>query len=550
MTYQTIANKIIRESIKSAVFIDEKALSFYEKEKTVSIPYEEELSKALYENFKANGISLAIHKFVIGNEKETNIIKYLFDDRDLVLLDWKLDGEEGEGFSLKLLSNIVNRSNIHFCVIYTSDSDLTRIYASLLSYFSGRDNLFYSKIKDKFEAYEDVLLPIFSKFNLFNLHDTDYRRIIGELNRIDFDFVKQIREATSASNAILALKHLKYSFENYPKADSVQPEPEYELLSFDQKTLVINNTIITIVNKENNASLDAEFLIKKFSDQISLSKNSFTQLLGLEMQTTFSAQSSFIDSSLLKVSKEALLKHRTYLIDREKTDMSFKSLIKNVLIEHATMSLRSADLSLLDDNFLNHMIIDRKEDPSDASLMAMNVFYNSVKLNRLNHNISPVVNFGDVFVNECNEYFICITALCDCLRPDKIKSNYFFAKGTPIDKDLALRLGDSAFISFLSENIVVSWVTNNPNQADISQKYIPVYIKPLTYNIKQNGIKDNKIEIRRLITIESNEIKDNGDFDWLTLDYVTTIRPNYAQRIANHAFTHPVRVGVEFVKKD
>ena len=31
------------------------------------------------------------------------------------------------------------------------------------------------------------------------------------------------------------------------------------------------------------------------------------------------------------------------------------------------------------------------------------------------------------------------------------------------------------------------------------------------------------------------------------IKYITTLRPNYAQRIANHAFIHPVRVGVDFV---
>jgi len=30
--------------------------------------------------------------------------------------------------------------------------------------------------------------------------------------------------------------------------------------------------------------------------------------------------------------------------------------------------------------------------------------------------------------------------------------------------------------------------------------------------------------------------------------YITTIRQNYAQRISNHAFSYPLRVGVDFVK--
>lgn len=35
----------------------------------------------------------------------------------------------------------------------------------------------------------------------------------------------------------------------------------------------------------------------------------------------------------------------------------------------------------------------------------------------------------------------------------------------------------------------------------------------------------------------------------LELMYISTIKQNYAQRIANQAFVHPARVGVNFIKK-
>lgn len=548
MTYQETANQIIKESIKSAIFIDEKALSCYDAKSETEI-YEESLSQELFKKFKECGISLAVHRFKVGNENESILKKYLFDNRDLVLLDWKLDGEQGEDYSLQFLSEIVNRTNIHFCVIYTSEPSLDAIYGNILSYFSGKTKGFYSSLKEKFEAYEDDLNPLFGRFNSFNLSSNGH--LIPELNKIETGFIEKLKTETQISDGLNALKHLKIAFDKYSKSITAQPEPEYEILSPDQKTIVINNTIISIVNKANEATSDAHGIIEKFSNQIANSKNSFTQLLGLEMQSVFSSQSSFIDASLLKVSKEALLMHRKHLLEKENTDIPFKALVKNVLIEHANISLRSAKLSLLNNDVLDSLVTaasNRK--PSDEELMSMNVFYNSVKLNHNQHDTVHRVNFGDVFVNGNKEYFICITALCDCLRPDKIKSNYFFAMGRPIDINLALRLGDSAFISFLSENVVVSWVAQEIGEEDDSHKFKPVYIKPLSYNLKNPKITDNKIEIRRLITEESMDDRDNGDFDWQTLDFITTIRPNYAQRIANHTFTHPVRVGVDFVKKN
>lgn len=545
MPYQTAANNIIKESIKSAVFIDENALPFYGKENE-TIVYEEQLSKELYNNFKDAGISLAVHKYQVGNENQDDLLNYLFNNRDLVLLDWKLDGEQGEEYSLKLLSNIVKKSNIHFCVIYTSEPDVNSIFGSILSYFSGQDKSYYEKIKGKFEADEDELLPILDNFNMFNILSNG--RLVGSLNNIEQGYLNKIIDETGVKQGMYALKHLKIAFDNYPKADEPCLEPEYDLISSDQKTLVINNTIISIVNKkeQDGADSDANTIIERFSNQISNSKNSFTQLLGFEMQSIFANQSSFIDANLLKVSKEALLKHRNNLIDKEGSDLAFIELIKNVLIEHAGMSLRSSKIQLLEKELLDKLVEQADNgSPSMDSLMAMNVFYNSAVLNSEKNGINLNINFGDVFI-ENNEYYLCVTALCDCLRPDKIKSNYFFVKGKPIEKDIALQLGDTAFISFIDEETAVSWVAVDED-SDNHNQFKPVYIKPLTFNVKSSEITDGKIEIRRIITKEMDVTKDKGDFEWRIINYKTTLRQNYAQRIANHAFTHPTRVGVDFV---
>ncbi|NOQ24351.1 MAG: hypothetical protein GQ564_03230 [Bacteroidales bacterium] len=544
MAYQTAANQIIKDSIKSAIFIDENALPFYGVESESTI-YEEQLSKELFNNFRDNGISLAVHKFEIGNEIQLGLKQYLFDNRDLVLLDWKLDGEQGEDYSLKLLSDVVKKSNIHFCVIYTSEPDINSIYGSILSFFSGRDRAFYEKLKEEFEADENELREILANYNLFNTNSNG--RLVGALDKIEKGYLNKIIEFAGISQGMEALKHLKLAFDNYPKSDIPQIEPEYDLLSREQNTLVINNTIISIVNKNKRGGVvsDANSIISRFSSQISESKNSFTQLLGFEMQSVFTNQSSFIDSNLLKVSKDALLKHRKALLEKEGSDISFKTLIKNVLIEQASMSLRTANLSLLNNELLDVLTQNNSGTPSSDSLMAMNVFYNSAKLNGKTNGTNLNVNFGDVFINN-NEYYLCVTALCDCLRPDKIKSNYFFVKGKPIPSEIALRLGDSAFISFVTEETVVSWVLTD-DEAGTLHQYKPVYIKPLTYNIKSPEIIEGEIEIRRIVTKKVDLEKDEGEFDWQTVKYITTLRPNYAQRIANHAFTHPVRVGVDFV---
>ena len=106
MTYLETATQIIKDSIKSAIFIDENAREVF-AEINEKPEYEEKLSLELYNNFKNQGISLTIQKFENGQEEDKDILEYLFGGRDLVLLDWKLDGKYGEERSLKLLSEII-----------------------------------------------------------------------------------------------------------------------------------------------------------------------------------------------------------------------------------------------------------------------------------------------------------------------------------------------------------------------------------------------------------------------------------------------------------
>ena len=77
------------------------------------------------------------------------------------------------------------------------------------------------------------------------------------------------------------------------------------------------------------------------------------------------------------------------------------------------------------------------------------------------------------------------------------------------------------------------------NKGTNIDQHKPIYVKPIQLYIPKPTIIDNIIIA----------------FDWykkcpvsFRLEYKFTLRPNYAQRIANHAFSHPLRVGIDFVK--
>ena len=144
MSYEVRAKSILKDSIKSAIYIDDRARSFFE-EASNPPEIEEELTVNLYKNFKENGISLEVFKYEKGDEVNDDKITFITENRDFVILDWKLIGKEGEEESLKLLSKIVAAKNIHFATVYTSEDDLDDVLLNILSYFSEKDNNYYNE---------------------------------------------------------------------------------------------------------------------------------------------------------------------------------------------------------------------------------------------------------------------------------------------------------------------------------------------------------------------------------------------------------------------
>jgi len=532
--YQDKAYEIIKESIKSAIFIDEKARTPFQKEETLTGAAEEKISLDLYTNFREAGISLSIHKYKLRDEKDTNLKEYLFEDRDLVLLDWNLqETSGGEEHALELLVDIIKRPYIHFCTIYTSESasGLDNVFRNILSYFSNNTIDDYKDIQEELESDYNIT-KIKSQLDYINLnrHSDDCGKKVGELFKTNSSEIKEIKKITKKTDNKCAIIQASIALSNTIK--SSEPHPCPSISSFANKTLIIENTIITILNKSENSPSN---LIKNISKQIVKNHSSFTQLLGLEMQTIFSKSSAFIDQNLLNCTKHSLIYHRENY-KKESLEHFFPEFIKEIMLEKAKLNIRCKQFTLLEDSFLDGQ--NEKKVPNDKELIAMNIFYNSSKLQGTNQ-----LNFGDVFKKEDKEeYFICITALCDCLRPDKIGNAFFFAKGVPIRTKDALPLGDTAFISYLSDKQIVKWTDVNTYIALEHHKFSPVYIKPLQFTVPStNFTKDNNLEFKSLDskgTPKSFEVK-----------YITTIKSNYTQRIANHAFNHPIRVGVDFVKK-
>lgn len=573
--YSQKAFDILNASINSAVFIDEKAKDFFSGTPINNEIVEEQLSKDLFDTFKANGKSLIVHKFDKNIEYDSSLINYLFSGKDLILLDWELDEEDGQQYSLELLLKSIETPNINFCCIYSRSTNFDKIPLYLTAYFSGLleeeieiikntyDYLTSEEIND-FQNNPDNDIEVFFSDNKISLEEFPIVKFRNKPKKIIVDLIN------------IALNNKIYFFQK-------EPQINHEVIFSGEDSFIINNTFVLTVSKEKG-DIDYEHLIHRVANEVIKNKSSFFQLLGLEMQSVFNSNERFIDETILKSSTEALFQFRNHIKD----DKIFGIIVKKLLIEQATLKLRTAKLKLLETNFLDIKSGElASKIPSNEDLFQLNVFYNSVSVKSLHPDDIPNLNFGDVFIGSEEDYYLCITALCDCYYPNKIDHNFYFVKGTEFtDMELALSLGDTAFLSFLPNgkaiywgdiekpklkkiaNIILSDSKDDPDKlnGDIStlkgqiQKfslnqnilnsflYKPFYIKPKVYNVQNNKLIDNKIRIWDITNKFTKEEFDQN-LNYFNVEYLTTLRNDYTQRIANHAFGHPARVGVDFVKK-
>lgn len=516
--YIETAKNIVKESIKSAVYIDENAREPFE-ELTQAPTEEQTRSVKLYSNFKEAGISLSIFKYQVDKYQEQK--EYLFSGRDLVLVDWQLEGEGGgEEKALEILAEIIlNQKHIHFCSIYTSQNK-DNVLESILSYFSETSRDKYEEIKLDLNDFEEEITSIQGELKSLSYYRFDREKrgdICKKIRNSHKPLTDRIESQLSNKNLLYSLLKCGFAFNDNIKSDKELPCPSS--INKDKHVLIIQNTVILILNKQENSP---DTLVDNLSNQIASYEWGTMQLLGLELQNIIRHEESFVTSDVLQVSKKALGYHKYC------HPINFENFLKSIWIEQNALFLRHKKLLLVD-------TIEDVEQPDQLhdELAIMNVFYNSTTI--LN---DKELTFGDVF-KLGDEYFICITALCDCLRPEKINHSFYFAKGSKLTQGEALKIGDTGFVSFLDKNIAVRWDSPSPKENT------PLaYIKPLNFYIPDNKIVDKKLEV---YNIEEKEgIVEAHRNDW---EYITTIKQNYTQRIANQAFTYPTRVGVDFVKK-
>lgn len=545
MSFQDISSKIIREAINSAVYIDDKVLLPFEENKDGL----EDQSRLFY-SFRENNSYVDFFRYSKGNQD--NYARIL-NNKDLLILDWHLSDDETDlSGTFEILKLAANTQCLHFSVIYTNQKKETlpqNVVLNIASYFSGLNKGLVENCIQEYKQFLDssgwddakqraftAKLKELTTELFFEAGDADRQRAIFDeikdlISEIGFKEFKEFLQNLGFPQGDFR-KHLIYL--SFVLNNGVVPEisQEYKIsISPDRYTIRINSLYIKVFSKDINS---AE-LYDEFTNSLVKGSNIFLTLLGLEIRNRFRETSGFIGKELDDLNQLAFFYHRnSHFAGHEHL---FNEFLKDIWKDQVSSFLLEKDIELFDaiEEFKGDNDIDAKlatfnkaNRESRADLAKLNWVYNRLAIKRKEND---EIRFGDVFLLNLDEktqvYLLCLTPHCDCLRPGKIKNMFFFVEGKDIGAKNGVEKSDGDFISFIDSKSMGITCIDWTNETDDC--------KPFSLYIENNQMQgENK-------TIAINYLGKN-----MEAVYICTLKENYAQRIANKAFSYPIRVGIDF----
>lgn len=546
MSFQEISSKIIKEAINSAVYIDDKVLLPFENKRSGLIDQSD-----LFHSFRKNSCYLDFYRYV--KSKRDNFAKIL-SNKDLLILDWHLSrNEEDLSATFEILKLAINTQCLHFSVIYT-DQDKEILSESVIlnvgAFFSGLDRTLSETCKDKIREFIDstgwaeddqtkfanelkrLSTELFFEFNDKDKHkeiSIEINKLITPMGRKEFvDFLNGLELPTEDYKKQLV-------FLSFILNDCYLPEKGFQQKTSvypDRNTVRINHLFIKAISKK---SIDENELYDEFTNSLTTGSNIFLTLLGLEMRNRFRETSGFIGKELDDLSQLAFFYHRSSHFGGY--EELFNEFLKDIWKDQVASFLLEKNIELFGaiDEFKDGNNIDDKlakftkgDEKSREDLAKLNFVYNRLAIKRKKND---EIRFGDIFLLNLNDdakiYLLCLTQHCDCLRPEKIKNMFFFVEGEEIGITKGVDKSDGDFISFIENSdkklTCIDW-TNGTDDC-----------KPFTFYIKNTQMKGEKK------TVALNYKGENRK-----ASYLCTLKENYAQRIANKAFSYPLRVGIDF----
>lgn len=519
---------------------------------------DKELPKRLFESFRKENCSLDIYKYKDTSKWEQDR-EYVLNNHDLLILDWELVGDPPFQGSLEILWEAVNLQSLPFILIYTQENDTSIIELNIRSFFGTP----YANITERKSKYEEFCAKLEEETDISDSNQL-FKSIYTECKQLILNYDREIikeslvhirnyceKEELNFNSFMNKMMNLSKSVLNISKienllefivfqfSNAVVNNKGYSMQVFPidgaEHSFVINSTTITIFVKPKASNPESEIVIspervyKYFAESIYKPPRNFLALLSLEMKTLYRENAGMIGNELYNIDEMAFFHHQKNLNSEDdfydflrncwKDQLSAFNFLQNpklfsVLGEYKSKIGYETEIEKYKhDNFKKFQ----------EELVKLNYQYSFLNLKRKENDR---IHFGDLFLlskdkdgNEQNGFMLCITPHCDCLHTENINNKFYFVYADNVPLEEGLKSAEQGFYSFLiykDKPLCIKW----------SKKPFTLYIPEAKANISQ------PIQVRY------------HDSDYYLI-YKATQKENYTQRIANEAFSHASRIGIE-----
>lgn len=513
-TKEQILGDIVKQSIRNIICIDDDFLEPYEVVDSNAKGLE--LSGRMYTALSTE-CECAVTMVSYNLKNTWEYLEKKMKQKDLLIIDWELTQPVRPEYTIGII-NCALKNEIPYICIYTNEQNTEGIEDALKAYYSGH---FKEEVKQISEICE-------------------------KLGILKDEFVNIIKGCFSGSkNNIQPLKKkmIELGIEIDQEQFNYENSEEWYKLYLDWCSYLLPSEREYVANKKSNGlevngrkffffsknlnneqdtsdMISPEHIISKIAQNIIESPGSIMDGICLYYSNQFQEVLTHRAKILGDISFDAFAYYAKILLEEEGWD-EFELFIKGLYKQELEQQIDIQN-ALIPELFAKELLA--RADRITASLIINDLIQLNAKINingtlsNMNHTIS----FGDVFkYKDGNEecYLLCVTAKCDCGRPEKINNNYIFIRGIKCKSGKALENAEKEYFSFLyyedKKSIAVEW----------KKKLNTIYI--LDYKI----IKGR--------TLQGNLMGKDCE-----LEFICTLKENYTQRMANMAFADGNRVGI------
>ncbi|SJN60043.1 hypothetical protein VR7878_03944 [Vibrio ruber DSM 16370] len=557
--FSQVAKEIITNTINAAYCIDDEFVEpFTEPHENSDIG----TTRDLYRAFQNKNCALDIGRFQ-GIEYWRAQQKKNLKTKDLLILDWELSTEAPKYEpALEILHDAIQTDTLPFVCIYTNAGSLSDVEDKLIAYFCNplaeeQGNI--EELKDTFTEKVDELLgaeyyfggeeldwfiglsdKAFDAYKYKSRQKQLHKEINTAIGKKQKEFKGQLFPAlNSASKELFSLELcellLGLNIAGKGELSTVLPE-KIDVDIFETQNnihcLLVDSTVVMILHKskdvQKEAAVYADELFGKIAEIVHDRPNNFMSLLSLEYRNFYRDNAKSLGKELNQVTDDAFFWHQRSVSLNPGGAQEFEAFLKEFWRSALSGNWDSFRPEMLDvlDEYKQRINIDdslsRHEENQGKDLEQDLAFLNKkYSILRLKPECSDRLHFGDIFKSG-DKFYLCITAHCDCLRPDNINHNYMFiesAQKRSLTK--GLQAGDADYHSFIRDT------DNKLINIEWKQRPFTIYIPKEQINTEDDT----------RVTISGKE---------KLLGYVCTQKENYTQRIANHTYSFANRVGINF----